>query len=128
MDCIKTKRWLNGKGIDFERCALDTYKQNSIAEAVEKTIIAKAKAMRLLKRLPHILWREIIGATVYLYNKTPRQSLDWRTLYEVFQKHIISAQRIIDPRNPILHHLKAYTCKVYVLIKSKGDLDKPGRL
>ncbi len=25
MDCIKTKRWLNRKGIDFERCALDIY-------------------------------------------------------------------------------------------------------
>ena len=25
MDCIKTKRWLNGKGIDFERCILNIY-------------------------------------------------------------------------------------------------------
>ena len=48
MDYIKTKRWLNGKGIDFERCALDIYEQNDIVEAVGKTIIAKIKVMKFL--------------------------------------------------------------------------------
>ncbi len=54
MDCIKTKRWLNGKGIDFERCVSDIYEQNGIVKTVEKTIIAKVRAMRLLKRFPHM--------------------------------------------------------------------------
>src|SRR6266699_4325419 len=90
--------------------------------------MAKTKAMRLSRRLPHMLWKEIIGAAVYLYNKTLRQSLDWRTLYEVFQEYVISVQRVIGPRKPILYHLKVYAYDVYVFIKSKGDLDKPGKL
>ncbi len=55
MDYIKTKRWLNGKGIDLERYALDIHEQNDIAEAVEKMIIAKAKTIKFLKRLLYIL-------------------------------------------------------------------------
>ncbi len=50
MDRIKTKRWLNRKNIDFERYTPDIYKQNGIAEAVEKTIIAKARVIRFLRR------------------------------------------------------------------------------
>ncbi len=32
------------------------------------------------------------------------------------------------PRKPIFYHFKAYACEVYIFIKSKGDLDKPGKL
>ncbi len=42
--------------------------------------------------------------------------------------HVISVQRIIGPRKLIFYHLKTYMYKVYILIKFKGDLDKPGRL
>jgi len=35
---------------------------------------------------------------------------------------------MIGPWKPILYHLKAYTYKVYIFIKSKGDPDKPGKL
>ena len=70
MDRIKTKRWLNGKDIDFERCILNTYKQNGITETVGKSIIAKAKAIRLSSWLFHTLWKKIIVTIVYLYNRT----------------------------------------------------------
>jgi len=55
MDCIKIKRWLNSKDIDFERCALDIYEQNGIAETVGKTIMAKVKIIRFLRRFFYIL-------------------------------------------------------------------------
>ncbi len=90
MDYIKTKRWLNCKGIDFERCALDIYEQNGIAETVKKTIIIKVRVIRFLRRFFHMFWREIIRVAVYLYNRTLRQSLDWKTLYKVFQEHVMS--------------------------------------
>jgi len=83
--------------------------------------------MRFLKRFSYIFWKEIIKIAFYLYNKTPQQSLDWRTLYEKFQEYIIAAQKIISPRKPIFYHLKAYTYEVYVFIKSKDDPDKPRR-
>ena len=45
----------------------------------------------------------------------------------MFQKYIISTQRITSPRKPILHHFKTYTYKIYILIKSKSDPNKPKR-
>ncbi len=84
MDRIKTKRWLNDKNIDFEKYTPDIYKQNGIAKTVKKTIIVKAKIIKFLKRLLYTLWKKIIKTAVYLYNKTPRQSLDWRTPYKMF--------------------------------------------
>jgi len=35
---------------------------------------------------------------------------------------------VTGPRKPVLSHLRAFGCKAYTLIKSKGDPDYPGRL
>ena len=124
----KTKAWLNNRGIEFERCAPDTHDQNGTAESIGRIIMAKARAMRLSGRLPHALWREIVSTAVYLYNRTPRYSLGWKSPYEVFHDYVMTAQGVTGPRKPILHHLKAYGCKCYTLIKSTGDPDHPGKL
>jgi hypothetical protein len=88
----------------------------------------KARAMRLSGRLPHALWRDIVAAATYLYNRTPRYSLEWKSPYEAFHEHVMASQGVTGPRKPILYHLKAYGCKGYVLIKSKGDPDFSGKL
>jgi len=36
-------------------------------------------------------------------------------------------QKVIGPRKPIFYYFKVYIYKVYIFIKSKGDLDKLGR-
>ncbi len=46
----------------------------------------------------------------------------------MFQKYVISIQRVIGLRKPIFHHFKTYAYEIYVFIKSKNDPDKPGRL
>ena len=84
--------------------------------------------MRLSAKLPHALWREIVAAAGYLYNRTPRHSLDWRSPYEAFNEHVMTSEGVTGPRKPILHHLRAYGCKAFTLIKSKGDPDYPGKL
>ncbi len=45
----------------------------------------------------------------------------------MFQKYVISVQKVTNPWKPIFYYLKAYVYKIYVLIKSKDDPDKPGR-
>jgi hypothetical protein len=124
----KTKEWFNRRGITFERCAPDTHEQNGTAERAGGVIMAKARAMRLSGKLPHALWREIVSAAAYLYNRTPRYSLGWKSPYEVFQGYMMTSQGVTGPRKPILHHLKAYGCKCYALIKSTGDPDYPKKL
>ena len=81
--------------------------------------------MRLSAHLPHALWREIIAMVVYLYNRTPKHSLDWKSPYEAFHEVTIPAEGVTGPRKPTLQHLKAYGCRSYVLIKSARDPDKP---
>ena len=128
MNRNKTKAWFNRRGIAFERCAPDTHDQNGTAERIGGLIMAKARAMRLSGRLPHALWREIVSAATYLYNRTPRYSLEWKSPYEVFHDYVMASQGVTGPRRPILHHLKAYGCKCYTLINSSGDPDFPGKL
>jgi len=84
--------------------------------------------MRLSRCLLHALWREIIATAVYLHNWTPHHSLGWKSLYEAFYDFTMSAEGVTGPRKPILHHLKAYGCHCYVLIKSAGDPDHPKKL
>ena len=83
--------------------------------------------MRLSAKLPHKLWREIIGTASYLYNRTLRASNDWKSPYEAFHTFVFDQKSVSGPRKPQLHHLKAYGCKVYVLIKSKDDADRPSK-
>src|SRR5438045_1284608 len=65
---------------------------------------------------------------MYLHNRTPRHSLGWKSPYEAFYDFTMSTERVTGPRKPILHHLKAYGCCCYVLIKSAGDPDHPKKL
>ena len=125
MNRNNTKTWLKSRGIEFEKCAPDTHEQNGLAERMGRLIIEKARAMRLSARLPHALWREIIATAVYLYNRTPKHSLEWKSPYEAFHQITMSAEGVTGPRKPIMQHLKAYGCWAYVLIKSAGDPDKP---
>ena len=127
MNRIKTKAWCHDTGITFEPSAPDTHAQNGRAERFGRLIMEKARAMRLSANLPHKLWREIISSATYLYNRTPRVSLDWKSPYEAFHTYVYDKEEVSGPRKPLLHHLKAYGCKCYALIKSKGDPQYPNK-
>ena len=83
--------------------------------------------MRLSANLPHKLWREIISTAGYLYNQTPRASNDWKSPYKAFHTFVFEQEGVSGPQKSQLHHLKAYGCKAYVLIKSKGDANRPSK-
>ncbi len=121
MNRIKTKPWCNDVGISFELCTPDTHVQNRGAERFGRLIMEKAYAIRLFKNLPHKLWREIVAAATYLYNRTLRASNNWRSPYKVFHTYVFEKEEVSGPQKPLLHHLRAYGCKAYVLVKSKGD-------
>src|SRR6266516_2093696 len=118
MNRMQTKAWLKSRGIDFEKCAPDTHEQNGLAERMGRLIMEKARAMRLSARLPHALWREIVGSAVYLYNRTPRYGIEWKSPYEAFHDFVMTTEGMTGPRKPILHHLKVYGCRCYALMQS----------
>ena len=78
----ETLEWLKRSGISFEPSIPYTHEQNGRAERLGRLIMTKGRAMRLSARFPHALWKEVISAAIYLYNRTPKESLDWKTPYE----------------------------------------------
>ena len=104
---------MTSRGIEFEKCAPDTHEQNGLAERMGRVIIEKARAIRLSGKLPHALWQEIIASAVYLYNQTPRQSLEWKSPYEAFHEVTMPVEGVSGPKKPTLNHLKAYALLYY---------------
>ena len=89
-DELFTKRirnWLTKKKIDCEPSAPRTQQQNGMAESSGGVIMTQSRTMRISANLPHGLWKEIVDAVTYLHNQTPKESLGWRTPYEVFYSH-----------------------------------------
>jgi len=69
--------WRESCGMRFEPSAPDTQDQNGGAERSGGVVKVKARAIRKGARFPKQLWPHIIGAAVYLLNRTPRQSFRW---------------------------------------------------
>lgn len=93
MNRIKTAKWCNDVSISFEPCAPDTHAQNGGTGRFGRLIMEKARAVRLYANLPHRLWREIIAAATYLYNRTPWASNDWKSPYEAFHTYVFNKKR-----------------------------------
>lgn len=122
MNKIKTKAQCNYVGITFITCASDTHAQYDGVKRFERFIMEKPQAMRLSANSAHKLWREIVITAMYLYNCTPQALINWKNLYKAFYTYVYDKQKVFGPYKPLLHYLKAYGCKCYVLTKSKNDL------
>jgi Reverse transcriptase (RNA-dependent DNA polymerase)/GAG-pre-integrase domain len=111
----KIRRWLHKKGVECEPSAPRTPSQNGLAERSGGVIMARARAMRIGANLPHDMWKEIVNAATYLHNRTPRESLGWKTPYEVFYTHTAKLAGLDEIRKPQLAHLRAYGCRAYAM-------------
>lgn len=127
---IKIKRYLSRLGIVIEPSSPNTPAQNGGAERSGGVIMSRARAMRAHAKLPKFLHFETLGAAVYLNNRTPKQSLGWRTPYEVFHTYFYRRQGLkITDKKPYTGHLKAYGCKVCALTSiAQKRLDRKDKL
>lgn len=109
--------WLVNQGISVDPSAPNTQSQNGGAERSGGVIKTKARAMRVGSRLPAHLWPEIVKAAVYLYNRTPRYSLGWKTPYDTFFEAVSRRQGVVlaPDKRPDQTHLRAFGCRVYVV-------------
>ena len=97
------REYLEGRGVRVEPSALYTQDQNGGAERLRGVIKDRIRAMGTL--FLNELWPEIYKAVVYLANKTPWYSLQWKMPYKKFFN------------TPLLsYYLRAYGYKVFVLI------------
>ena len=81
----------------------------------------KAHVIRLSINLLHKLWKKIVAATIYLYNRTSRASNNQMLPYEAFYIYVFEKEKVSGPCKPCLYHLRVYGCKAYILSKSKDN-------
>jgi hypothetical protein len=95
---------LRDLGIVVEFRAEYTEEQNGLSEQAGKMIVIRARAIRIDGRLPIELSNECCLVAVYLLNRTPVESLGWKTPYEV-----------VRGQKPSAAHLNVVGAQAYVL-------------
>ena len=95
---------LRDLGIVVEFRAEYTEEQNGLSEQAGKMIVVQGRAIRIDGRLPMELSNECCLVAVYLLNRTPVESLGWKTPYEV-----------VRGQKPSAAHLNVVGARAYVL-------------
>jgi hypothetical protein len=92
------------QGIKVEPRAPYTEEQNGLIERAGSTIIVRGRAIRIRSSLLKELANECVMTAVYLLNRTPVESLGWKTPYEVAGGH-----------KPSMAHLSKIGAQAYYL-------------
>ena len=61
-----------------------TPQQNGVVERMNRSIIEKARCLRLNARLTKIFWTDAMNMTCYLINRSPRAALNEKVIEEVW--------------------------------------------
>lgn len=111
--------WVIERGMQDEPTAPYTPSQNGPAERSGGVIATQARTMSLGASLPENLWPEAWKTAVYLHNRSPQQSKDWKTPFQRLQKWLKDNSRDTGYKDqqPDIAHLRAYGCRAYPLTK-----------
>jgi transposase InsO family protein len=99
------KDWCNSLGIDHQLTAPYTSAQNGRAERLHRTLLGKARSMRIACDAPGNLWDEFCSTAAYLTCLTAATANKGRTPYELWFGRV-----------PSLSHLREIGCKAFALI------------
>ena len=106
------QKLLGDSGISFEPSPPYTQHKNGVSERMIRTLNTKARSMLLDAALPKRFWAEAISTAVYLHRRSPSNSLEGSTPYEM----LIGSK-------PKLHHLRRFGCMVYKHIPKQQQKD-----
>jgi IS30 family transposase len=70
------------KDIKATFSALYSPQQNGAAEILNRTLINKVRSLLISTNLPKSLWGEVLNAAIYLYNRMPHSTIDYKIPYE----------------------------------------------
>jgi hypothetical protein len=80
------ENYLLNKGVKHETSAPYSPDQNGIAERINRTLFNKVRALLIQANLAKKYWGEALLSAVYLYNRTPNSSINYKTPYELKYK------------------------------------------
>lgn len=69
-----TNKWLKEKGITHLITTRNTPQHNGTAERMNRTIMEKARTIRIDTSLPKHLWAELVASAVFLYNRNQKSN------------------------------------------------------
>ena len=98
------REWCQTEGIDHQLTAPYTSAHNGRAERLHRTILNKARTMRLACNAPGFLWDEFCATAAYLTNLTGAKANLGRTPFELW-----------FDRKPSLSHLREIGCRTFCL-------------
>lgn len=105
--------------VNIQQSAPHTQDQNGVPERSGGVITAMARTMIINARLPKNLWPEAYKCSVYLLNRTPKRSLNWRTPFEVINELLGR-----PGRKPYVGNVRIFGARAYQLIKTIKKSDK----
>jgi transposase InsO family protein len=93
----------NIEGIIHQTSVPYDHEQQGLAERPNRTILESAEAMRHHAGLEPQFWADAVATSVYLYNRFPHTSLNFKTPYEKWFN-----------RTPNLCHVRVFGCNAWV--------------
>lgn len=100
---LKFEKFLANHGIQMHLKAPYTPQQNPVAEVGNRTTVEKARAMLKDAGLLSEFWGEAVSTAVYLENRTPIASHDFKSPYKLWYG-----------TKPSYAHLRVFGCLAYV--------------
>ena len=82
-----------------------TPQQNGVAERINRTLMEKARCMRLQAVLPKVFWVDTVDAAYYLVNRSPHMKLEGGIPEKKWLEKKIG-----------LSHLRVFGCTIFVHI------------
>lgn len=102
------KDFIAKHGIRMHLTAPYTPQQNPVAERGNRTTVEKARAMLKLSGLPTEFWAEAVSTAVYLENRTPIASRNYKSPYKLW-----------NGKAPKYDHLCTFGCLAYVHVEKE---------
>ncbi len=98
------KAILHREGIQVQVTAPGTPQHNGCAERINLEIAEKVRANLLSARMPHYYWDFALEYTMFVHNRTPNKSIDFRIPFEV-----------LTNRKANISNLRRFGCEAYSL-------------
>ncbi|KAG9444833.1 hypothetical protein H6P81_016173 [Aristolochia fimbriata] len=79
----KFKDFCKNEGIVHHFTTPGTPQQNGVAERMSRTLLERARCMRLLAELPKVFWAEAVNTACYVIYRSPSTAIELKTPEEV---------------------------------------------
>lgn len=111
-------KFCSSEGITRHFTVKGTPQQNGVAERMNRTLLERARCMRLNAGLPKIFWAEAVNMACYITNRAPSSGIDFKIPEEQWSGKPVNFENI-----------KIFGCPAYVHVQSgeRSKLDPRSR-